>query len=168
MAKKDFTNKAGGGGCKPGFNKIAECPMTACRSTFREELADICAQTRTRDLRARLEYHGWEYTGLGKGNHMQYRKDGFKEPILVGGRDHDAEPVKRYRHTEISEIYARALPRLFPELAEAADAKALGKPENYRMAAHMVPVAQREEALGVKPFVEAIFKGAKHDQGMRV
>lgn len=145
--KKGFNTSAARNEYAGNFNRAAACPATFCRyASFTEELDEICGARNIRDMRAALERNGWSYTGQGKGNHMQYSKDGFRESFQIGGRDKDKEPPQRYNREEIREIYARALPHLFDrELVERAEAKARGNIENYRMAAHMIPVDQRPE-----------------------
>lgn len=145
--KKGFSASAARNEYSGVFNRAAACPATSCRyASFTEELNEICGARNIRDMRAALERNGWTYTGQGKGNHMQYSKDGFHECFQIGGRDKDKEAPQRYNINEIREIYARALPHLFDkETVERAEAKARGNIENYRMAAHMIPADQRPE-----------------------
>lgn len=113
-------------------------------ASFCREAQEICGENSLGKLRRALMRNGWEETGQGKGGHIQYKKDGITERITLVSRNHDGEKVHRYITEQIRDIYARAFPHQFADsVVERARTKAQGRPENYVVAAALLPAAQR-------------------------
>lgn len=113
-------------------------------ANFCREAQEICSENSLGKLRRAMTRNGWEETGQGKGGHMQYKKDGITERVTLVSRNHDNEKVPKYITEQIRDIYARAFPHQFDEaVVERARAKAQGRPENYVVAATLLPAAQR-------------------------
>ncbi|MBU0859575.1 MAG: type II toxin-antitoxin system HicA family toxin [Alphaproteobacteria bacterium] len=113
-------------------------------ASFFKEAQDICGEQTLGKLRRAMTRNGWEETGQGKGGHIQYKKDGINERITLVSRNHDSEKVHKYVPEQIRDIYARAFPQQFDDaIVERARAKVCGKPENYVVAAAIIPQNQR-------------------------